>query len=190
MVEPERILYAHLHRYLGKTLLLRQQFPDAIASFEVAINAYSRGEGDTASQLWRTKADLGAALAQTGHTQAALAMQAEAVAKLSAILGPDAYELIGPLRSLAQTQTIMADATGASQSLEYALRIAIAQLGATHLTTCGIYQSFASLLVHDKAVARVRFAGPLGTCLQNIAIADPKHPLLAEIRALLTKLAQ
>lgn len=188
MVQPDRILYAHLHRYLGKTLLLRQQFPAAIAAFEIAIKAYLGGDGNTASQLWRTKADLGTALAQTGHVQAALSMQTEAVAQLSVILGPDAYELIQPLRGLAQTQTIMANTAGAAQSLEHALRIAIAQLGATHLTTCGIYQSLASVLAPEKADTKARFTGPLIACVQSIALADPQHPLLDEIRVLLTTL--
>ena len=84
---------------------------------------------------------------------------------------------------------IAANAAGAAQSLEHALRIAIAQLGATNLTTCGIYQSLAAVLAPKKAETKARFSGPLNACLQSIAIADPHHPLLDEIRAVLVKLA-
>ena len=68
MVAQDNISYAHLHRYLGQTLLLREQVSDAIAAFAVAISAFERILGDNAAEIWRTKSDLGGALAQTGHT--------------------------------------------------------------------------------------------------------------------------
>ena len=188
MVGQDDISYAHVHRYLGQTLLLREQVADAIAAFAVAISAFERILGNNAAELWRTKSDLGGALAQTGRTQEALAMQTEAIAKLSGILGQDAYQLMKPLRGLAQTQIKMANPTDASLTLERALKIATAQVGATHLTTCQIYHSMASLSAHEKAAASARFSGPLAACLQSIAVADPQHPLLAEIRAALAKL--
>jgi len=188
MLGQDNISYAHVHRYLGQTLLLREKFPDAIAAFAVAISTFERILGANAAELWRTKSDLGAALAQTGRTQEALAMQTEAIARLSEILAQDAHQLMRPLRGLAQTQIKMANNTGAFLTLERALKIATAKVGATHLTTCQIYQSIASLSAQEKSAANARFSGPLAACLQSIAVADPQHPLLAEIRALLARL--
>jgi len=189
LVDAKSPTFAHLNRYLGQVLLLERRATEAHEVLVVAVDAYASAGGVAVAQMWRANADVGVALAQLGRESEALVLQMEAVKKLGALINPDAYELIRPLRSLAQTQIVLEQFAAAETSLAHSLRIATAQIGATHITTCGIHQSIAALaLKAGRPEAANAVQEPLRACESALEKTHSQAPVLADIKLTLATL--
>lgn len=139
----------------GATLLDVNRNAEAEQSLRAALALRRASAGDGDALVWYSQSEWGVALRALGRIDEAKRAQTEALARMEAIMGPDAYHLTFVLRSLADTYTAAGEPAQAVAALRRAVTLASKKYPPTHRVVLQYHAMLGDALLKagDKAGA-------------------------------------
>ena len=116
----------------GDTLIDLGRFAEAEVALREALRIRRAAGGDKDALVWYSQSEWGRALVGLGRGREALAAQREALARIEAIMGPQAYQLTFVLRALSTTHESLGEPARSVEVLRRAVQLAAARYPPTH----------------------------------------------------------
>ncbi len=130
----------------GDILIALNRHAEAEPALREALRLRRLSSGDGDAQVWYSQSEWGRALDGLGRHDDALAAQREALARMEAIMGADAYHLTFVLRALSDTWESLGRPAKAAVALKRAARLAETRYGPFHPLVLQYRTSLASAL--------------------------------------------
>ncbi len=148
----------------GDTLIDLGRFAEAETALGEALRIRRAAGGDKDALAWYSQSEWGRALVGLGRSREALAAQREALARIEAIMGPQAYQLTFVLRALSATHDALGEPAQSVEVLRRAVQLASARYAPTHGIVMQYRASLASALRRsgDAAAALAEAEAILG----------------------------
>lgn len=163
----------------GETLLDLDRAVEAEAALREALALRRASTGDDDAFAWHSQSEWGGALLALGRIDEAKKVQLEALARLEAIMGPDAYHLTFVLRNLSKTYVAAGEPAQAVVALRRAAALAARKYPPNHNVVLQFQAMLGDALLKagDKAGAIAAVAPVLAArdepgAVQFIDIAD------------------
>ena len=189
---PDSYLHAQSLRYLGRSLLRQRRYDDAGTRLAAAVAGFDAHAPASDPQRHRVRADFAEVALRQGRPADALPPLETAVAAITALTGPESYELRVPLKLQGEALSALGRHAEAIATLERVLSLEETLLGAGHRDTAGSRRLLAhALLDAGTAEAPARASALLAPVLaesDGIA-ADARDAAWAETRWLAARAA-